>query len=83
MKEAEIAIRQRYSALEIEIKTGGDRERAAKDSLPIDENLMKSFSKVTLHRYYFESLIANRTNLIEARDPRYHSPFPTSYSSAF
>ena len=59
VKEAEIAIRQRYSALEIENKTGGDRERALKESLPIDENLMKSFSKVNLHFCYFELLVVN------------------------
>ena len=83
VKEAEIAIRQRYSALEIENKTGGDRERAQKESLPIDENLLKSFSKVNLYSCCFESLIVSCKNLLASRDRKKNCPFPTSYSSTF
>lgn len=48
MKDAEVSIRQRYAALDLESKACVIKEKTAKDTLAVDENIMKSFSKVRI-----------------------------------
>lgn len=48
MKDAEVSIRQRYAALDMESKACVVKEKTAKDTLAVDENIMKSFSKVRI-----------------------------------
>lgn len=50
IKDAELLIRQRYTALDMESKACTLKEKTAKDSPAIDENIMKSFSKVRLKK---------------------------------
>lgn len=48
MKDAELSIRQRYAAVDMESKACIIKEKTAKDTLAVDENIMKSFSKVRI-----------------------------------
>lgn len=48
MKDAELSIRQRYAAVDMESKACAIKEKTPKDTLAVDENIMKSFSKVRI-----------------------------------
>jgi hypothetical protein len=66
MKDAEVSVRQRYAALDMESKACVVKEKTAKDTLAVDENIMKSFSKVGITKICRRDYLLGGTALLAA-----------------